>query len=149
MSEFNLEVYENLKKEIRNLNPKLAKVRESGDFETYKNLINTYSEILKLVEHCEDIIDSERNVVYMDCYMISEGKMKVALYKDQNVYMIDNAHCSLKLEDMVKVLSNKLNKKDTIYIDIHGFGLTIYDCLKDMKFDVNKLGFVNSNIKMY
>lgn len=149
MSEFNEEVYDNLKKEIRNLNPKLTKVRESGDFGTYKNLINAYSEVLKLIEHCEDIIKSESNVVYMDSYTISEGKTRVILYKDQKVYVIDNVHCNFNVEDMVKVLSSHLNKKDIIYIDIRGFGIAIYDYLNNMKFNVKKLDFVNSNIKMY
>ena len=75
--------------------------------------------------------------------------MKVVLYKNQNVYTIDNAHCDLKLENMIKVISNKLSKKDTIYVDIHGFGISIYDCLKNMGFHVNKLDYINSDIKMF
>ena len=149
MSEFNEKVYKNLTKEIESLNPKLAKVREEGNFVTYKNLVNAYSEVLRLIEHCEDVMKTESNVAYMDCYMVSEGKMKVVLYKNQNVYAIDNTHCNLKLEDMVKVLSNKLNKKDKIYVDIRGFGISIYDNLKDMGFNVCKLEFINSNIKMF
>jgi hypothetical protein len=149
MSEFNKEVYENLKKEIENLNPKLAKVREDGNFITYKNLVNAYSDVLRLIEHCEEMIKQDNNVVYIDYERLENEKIRLHLYKNKIQYIVDNTKNNFSLDDLVHILSNHLNDNDIIYVDDRGFGIFIYDTLKEMKFRVEKLELVRNTDRQF
>lgn len=52
-TDFSFEVVKNLKAEIKSLNGILKSKRESTDFGTYKNIINAYSEVLRLIDKYE------------------------------------------------------------------------------------------------
>lgn len=47
---FNEKVVENLKKEIENLNSSLENCRKSENFSMYKNLINGYRDVVRLIQ---------------------------------------------------------------------------------------------------
>jgi hypothetical protein len=58
---FDNQVLSNLKKEIRELNRKIAKAREMNDVGTYKNLIMAYKEILNIIKEQENIGNNPLN----------------------------------------------------------------------------------------
>jgi len=103
----------------------------------------TYKEVINKLK------SNDSNVCYVDWHLISEGKMGLTLYKNQNVYTINNSHCKLPLENMVDILCRNINKEDKIYIDTHGFGQAIYDCMINMDFNVCELNNINVNLKLF
>lgn len=84
------------------------------------------------------ILDNSLKPMYVDCIRI-EGKetIKVLIYIEDKLIILD----SKSMKDYAKIIYKiAIAKKSEIYIDVQGFGMSIYDYLMEFKdLKVNKL----------
>lgn len=71
---FTEEVVKNLKLESRALSESLKKCREKDNFSMYKNLINAYKEVTRLIQ------DYDFRLMYSE-YKLENGKRQIAIWE--------------------------------------------------------------------
>jgi len=134
--------------EINCLVPKITKARENEDFGTYKNLILAYKEVLLLINNTYQQygLKNEKVNMYIN-YIVSPNKNKVeVLIRDKHYMIWGNAY--KKIEDFINPIKQIAeNENATIYIDVNGCGMALYDLLSEIDgLIVKQLRFDNSYI---
>lgn len=107
----------NLKEEAKLLDAKIAKARNENNYGTYKNLINAYSEILKLIDRYD------WQLMHSEYY--TEGKKQVAVWEQ-------NGEGSIRNHKVWDVVSDTINIQGTV---------TAKDVIGQLKSTLNKDGF--------
>lgn len=100
---FTEEVVKNLKLESRALSESLKKCREKDNFSMYKNLINAYKEVTRLIQ------DYDFRLMYSE-YKLENGKRQIAIW-EQNADGVVRNH---KVWNVEGETSNNI----TINVDI-------------------------------
>lgn len=107
----------NLKEEAKLLDAKIAKARNENNYGTYKNLINAYSEILKLIDRYD------WQLMHSEYY--TEGKKQVAVWEQ-------NGEGSIRNHKVWDVVSDAINIQGTV---------TAKNVIGQLKSTLNKDGF--------
>jgi len=84
--------------------------------------------------------------MYVDCVNLDtkKGKLKIIIYIDNQIIILDN-RTYLNSRDYARTIYELAKSKNSIvYIDIHGFGMVVYDELVGFKdLPVEKLQLIN------
>lgn len=160
--DFDEEVIENLKREIVLLGKSMRNERSRGNFSNYKHLINSYKEIMGLIQDLSkennadnstrecglNIGESLKNIsktpekekFYMEFYY-REGKepASIGIFNKDKLWIITNVY---NVDEIIKFIENDTScEKDNsiFYVDINGFGIDIYNILKHNGYNVCEL----------